>query len=140
MSPVMVIVLSFSVGGLLFASGHEKATVPATSIYVATDAMVSSAELLRCADRLKEALTPSFGTLVLAKRRTEADRVVQLRECRVDRESNVYRIEWTLARADASEDFSFTRTSTKSQSDDAQMRAATKDLASEIQRRVGASN
>ena len=66
-------------------------TVAAVRVYVAAigpEGMEAPDDLLRCADSVKRALTPSLGTLIPAHRRGDADMVVEVKKCAVDAGEN----------------------------------------------------
>jgi hypothetical protein len=116
------------------------ATVPGMRVYVTAHAPNTepTPELLRCAESLKQALTPSLSTLVPAERRLDADLTVELRRCEIDTVAKVYAIDWTLSFGDHSEDHQLRRTLTRARTDDWQMHATTKDLAQHLLRKVEA--
>jgi hypothetical protein len=112
-------------------------TVAAVRVYVVVatpEGVELSDDLSRCADSLRQALTPSLGTLVPAERRSNADMIVEVKKCEADRAENVFQIETTITVRGKTENLQTRRTLTRAQSDDWQMRATAKGLAQDLLR------
>lgn len=138
MTSLALIALSLISVQPLLDSSDGRATVSATRVYVTSKPpeLSPSDELVRCAETLEQALTPSLGTLMLAKDQADADVVVELSACAINRHDDVYEIDWSLSRDDRRENFKLRRTLTRSRTDDWQMTATTKDLATHLLRQI----